>query len=306
MERSGTLISAYQPDSDLTALIERYRTGPFRPEAQVYESIAHDEADAVFGIDLRREGAWRVDNQDNDGPGVIPQVISALLSALEEAYKQLPTDLGQILARKLAEHYLKFLSIEKRKAWIYEVPLGAVHHLREVLNGLKPEEPISPEIFVKYDAPVLASTVKLWLLELDPPLALYEGWDELRKLYPTVGSAGTDENLEHRLQEVSSALQKLPKVHLSVLDTVVKHIRALVNYRHPVMCQSNVPYSLIDSTSVEESEEVYIAKVSLSLGRSQSSVTVNFDPKLTRNLFYSNSQTQGGDGVVNPRPAPYA
>lgn len=95
MERSGTLISAYQPESDLTALMERYRTGPFRPEAQVYESIAHDEADAVFGIDLRREGAWRVESQDNDGSVALPPVITALLKALDEAYKQLPTDIGE-------------------------------------------------------------------------------------------------------------------------------------------------------------------------------------------------------------------
>lgn len=150
------------------------------------------------------------------------------------------------------------------------MPLGAVHHLREVLNGLKPEEPISLEIFTNYDAPVLASTVKLWLLELDPPLALYEGWDEIRKLYPTVGSAGTDDNLEHRIQEVSNVLQKLPKVHLLVLDAVVDHIRRSVDNLLVTIQSLTVSCSLIDSTSVEESEEVYIAKISLSLGRSKS------------------------------------
>jgi hypothetical protein len=36
----------------------------------------------------------------------------------------------------------------------------------------------------KYDPPVLASAVKLWLLELDPPIALWEGWEDLRRLYP--------------------------------------------------------------------------------------------------------------------------
>jgi hypothetical protein len=76
------------------------------------------------------------------------------------------------------------VDLEKRKAWIYEVPLTAVHHLRESLNAIPPEQPIPADIVTKYDAPVLASAVKLWLLELDPPIALWEGWEDLRRLYP--------------------------------------------------------------------------------------------------------------------------
>lgn len=74
---------------------------------------------------------------------------------------------------------------EKRKSWIYEVPLPAVHHLRESLNAVPFEQPIPAELLAQYDAPVIASAVKLWVLELDPPLALWEGWEEFRKLYPT-------------------------------------------------------------------------------------------------------------------------
>lgn len=74
---------------------------------------------------------------------------------------------------------------EKRKAWIYEVPLTATHHLRESLNGIDPEQPIPADLLAKYDAPVIAGTVKLWILELDPPLATWEGWEDFRKLYPT-------------------------------------------------------------------------------------------------------------------------
>lgn len=74
---------------------------------------------------------------------------------------------------------------EKRKAWIYDIPLPAVHHLRESLNAIPPGQPFSQEMLAKYDVPVLAGCVKLWALELDPPLALWEGWDDIRKLYPT-------------------------------------------------------------------------------------------------------------------------
>ena len=65
------------------------------------------------------------------------------------------------------------------------MPLPVVYHLRETLNAVPPEEDIPHDLLQKYDAPVLASGVKLWALELDPPLCMYEGWDEMRKLYPT-------------------------------------------------------------------------------------------------------------------------
>jgi hypothetical protein len=99
IERSSTLIAAFQPETDLTALIERYRTGPFRPDPQVYESVAHDECDVVFGIDLRKwsEGAW--DGLSPTGQSEewkekenVPSVVSALLGGLTEAYKALPDD----------------------------------------------------------------------------------------------------------------------------------------------------------------------------------------------------------------------
>ncbi|KIY65071.1 hypothetical protein CYLTODRAFT_379951 [Cylindrobasidium torrendii FP15055 ss-10] len=235
-ERSSTIISAYQPESDVIALIERYRTGPFRPDAQVYESVSHDESDVLFGIDLRKwaEGGWTLaaSPEEPKKEDIIPPVLEALLKGVSEAYARLPDD------------------IEKRKAWIYEVPLQAPHHLRETLNALPPSDPIPSELVAKYDAPVIASTIKLWLLELDPPIALYEGWDEFRKLYPIVGSNLKDEDEEQRIRDLGVTLQKLPRVHLFVLDAVVKHLK-----------------ELIKSTTVEEEEEVYISKLALSLGR---------------------------------------
>ncbi|KAJ7634132.1 hypothetical protein DFH06DRAFT_679234 [Mycena polygramma] len=236
-ERSGTLIAAYLPESDLNALIERYRTGPFRPEAQVYESVSHIETDVVFGIDLRRwaEGGWDTVSSGEPRKNDVPPVLPAMLNALTEAYGRLPSD------------------IEKRKSWIYEVPLPAVHHLREALNAVPLDEPVPAEIFAPYDAPVIAGTIKLWLLELDPPLALWEGWDEIRKIYPAVGATAKSEGVDaeaQRITELGTALQRLPRVHLCVLDAVASHLR-----------------NLIDTTTVEETEEVYITKLALSVGR---------------------------------------
>ncbi|OSD03102.1 hypothetical protein PYCCODRAFT_1494927 [Trametes coccinea BRFM310] len=238
-ERVDTLIAAYQPEQDIKVLIERCRTGPFRPAPQVYESISHDESDVVFGIDLRRwadSAYWNVAGA-GERKEEAPPVLTALLGALLEAYPKLPND------------------AERRKTWIYEVPLPAVHHLRETLNAVPSMEDVPHDLLQKYDAPVLASGVKLWALELDPPLCMYEGWDEMRKLYPTVGSSANQEikpSTEQHIMELQAALQKLPKVHLLVLDTIIKHVKDLI---------------ASTSESETESNEVYITKLALSMGR---------------------------------------
>ncbi|KAH7879027.1 uncharacterized protein C8R40DRAFT_1088515 [Lentinula edodes] len=252
IERQGLLIAAFQPENDLNALIERYRTGPFRPDAQVYESVAHDESDVVFGIDLRKwsEGGWSMLMSPNEEhKETIPPVVEALLNAITAAYDKLPND------------------AEKRKSWIYEVPLPAVHHLREVLNAVPPDQPIRPEIFEPFDAPVIAATLKLWLLELDPPLGLYEFWDDYRKLYPTMGATLVvkpegEDTKEEKIKELGTMLQRLPRVHLYVLDAIVSHLKKLV-----------------ENTKVEESDEVYITKLALSIGRTV--VRPKFETELT-------------------------
>jgi hypothetical protein len=59
-----------------------------------------------------------------------------------------------------------------------------LHHLREALNGLPLDQPIPISFFEKVDVPVLAGVLKLWLLELDPPVTTWEGWEDFRKIYP--------------------------------------------------------------------------------------------------------------------------
>ena len=124
------------------------------------------------------------------------------------------------------------------------MPLNAVHHLRETLNSVPEGQDIPEDVLEKYDAPVIASALKLWLLELEPPLGLYDAWDEFRKIYPSsksafrmeihgpltlsasVGSSTkTEESQEQRLEAVAGALLKFHKVHLSVLDAILKHLK---------------------------------------------------------------------------------
>jgi len=64
--------------------------------------------------------------------------------------------------------HIAIVDIERCMAWIYEVPSSVVYHLRESLDAVHPEQPMPIDIVTKYDAPMLASAVKQWLLELDP------------------------------------------------------------------------------------------------------------------------------------------
>lgn len=78
----------------MAALIERYRTGPFRPSPQVYESVAH-ESDVLFGVDLRKwEGGWHALITGEEKKELFPPVVTALLVGLTEAYGRLPNDAG--------------------------------------------------------------------------------------------------------------------------------------------------------------------------------------------------------------------
>ncbi|CAE7217298.1 unnamed protein product, partial [Rhizoctonia solani] len=107
---------------------------------------------------------------------------------------------------------------------------------------------IPSELFEQFDVPVLAATTKLWFLELNPPLGLWETWDELRKIYPSVGAAQTE---DRRVEDLQTVLIKLPKVNLLVLDAIIKHLKELVE----------------ETLGADEPRDVYIAKLGLSIGR---------------------------------------
>jgi len=100
-ERSSTLLASYQPESDVVALIERYRTGPFRPTPHVFETVFHEEPDAVFGIDLRKWGGsgWTAARNgsidESSKKEDMPSVVRGLLGALKEVYPKLPSDEGE-------------------------------------------------------------------------------------------------------------------------------------------------------------------------------------------------------------------
>lgn len=57
----------------------------------------------------------------------------------------------------------------RRGIWLVDVPLESTHHLRNAINTGKA---IPKEVLTNYEIPVVASVLKLYLLEL-PGMVLY-------------------------------------------------------------------------------------------------------------------------------------
>ncbi|KKZ65787.1 hypothetical protein EMCG_01172 [[Emmonsia] crescens] len=126
-----------QPLGDLRYLLENYRTGAFVPRVQPYENYYGNVDEQTFGVDL--EARARADRKR------VPTIITTILTYLDNHYPDLEGD-------------------EARRAiWLHEVPLAVAHHLRNVLNNGKP---FTHEVLEKYEVPVVANVLKLYLLEL--------------------------------------------------------------------------------------------------------------------------------------------
>ena len=86
-------IETYNPEADLRSLIEGHRTGPFKPQAQVYESLEVDLPDVNFGIDLRRwagDHGWKAaTTMPRREKGAVPVVLEGLLNGIANLYEGL-------------------------------------------------------------------------------------------------------------------------------------------------------------------------------------------------------------------------
>ncbi|KAK4684344.1 hypothetical protein P7C73_g5840, partial [Tremellales sp. Uapishka_1] len=232
LQKSTSLsVEAFNPEADIVALIEGNRTGPFRPQPHIYESVESDVPEVNFGIDLRRwsgDQGWKaLVNAPPRPKGAIPDALQALLLALKEMYTSVPDD-------------------ERRKAWIYEVPLVETHMLRNLINNPQIELQDMVALVKKFNIPVAAGVVKLYLLELSPPVLGWEGWEDAKAVYPAVGA----DQERDMTSAVTSVLGRLPGAQLFVLDAVVAHLK-----------------ELISSTKSEEADAMYITKLALSVGR---------------------------------------
>jgi Domain found in Dishevelled, Egl-10, and Pleckstrin (DEP) len=126
-----------QPLGDLRYLLENYRTGGFAPKVIVYENYYNSADEQTFGVDL--EARARADRKR------VPAIITTILTFLDHRYPDLDGDEA------------------RRSVWLVDVPLHQTHRLREVLNTGKS---FTVESLEPYEIPIIASVLKLYLLEL--------------------------------------------------------------------------------------------------------------------------------------------
>jgi hypothetical protein len=126
-----------QPLGDLRYLLENYRTGGFVPRVVVYENYYNSADEQTFGVDL--EARARADRKR------VPALITTILTFLDNRYPDLEGDEA------------------RRSVWLVDVPLHQTHRVREALNTGKP---FSIEALEPYEIPIVASVLKLYLLEL--------------------------------------------------------------------------------------------------------------------------------------------
>ena len=126
-----------QPLGDLRYLLENYRTGGFVPKVIVYENYYNSADEQTFGVDL--EARARADRKR------VPAIITSILTFLDHRYPDLEGDEA------------------RRSVWLVDVPLHQTHRVRDVLNTGKA---FSLEALEPFEIPIIASVLKLYLLEL--------------------------------------------------------------------------------------------------------------------------------------------
>ncbi|KAI9652498.1 MAG: hypothetical protein M1831_006767 [Alyxoria varia] len=191
-----------QPLNDLRYLLENYRTGPFVPRVQPYENYYNSVDEQTFGIDL--EARARSDKKR------VPLIVTTILTHLDNNYPLLEGD-------------------ENRRAiWIVDVPLAATHRLRNEVNNGKP---ISSEVLARYELPIVASLLKLYLLELPDSLVSSGLYEIIKTIYSTqaAGDSNDESAASTRISVLQNTLGQLRLANIATLDAISTHFARLID-----------------------------------------------------------------------------
>ena len=117
------------------------------------------------------------------------------------------------------------------------------------------------------------------------------------------GDKDSIDEQEH-LEALKMALLRLPKVHLYVLDAILLHLRALVFRFYFLGVILIIDIRLIDKTEVDETDEIYMTKLGLSMGRSEFLLSF-IDVKLRVVLAILRPKFETGVSVQDRHPAAF-
>ncbi|KAL9612862.1 MAG: hypothetical protein Q9167_002546 [Letrouitia subvulpina] len=185
-----------QPLGDLRYLLENYRTGPFVPRVQVYDNYYNTVDEQTFGVDL--EARARADRKR------VPIIVTTILTFLDNHYPDLEGDEA------------------RRSIWLVDVPLAATHHLRNAINTGKA---VPHEVLERYEIPIVASALKLYLLELPDSLVSSQVYEIVKTIYSTPDSSTSS---EARISVLQNTLGQLRLANIATLDAITTHFTRLI------------------------------------------------------------------------------
>ncbi|KAJ5356519.1 Fps/Fes/Fer/CIP4 homology [Penicillium concentricum] len=205
-----------QPLGDLRYLLENYRTGGFVPKIQAYENYYGSVEEQNFGVDL--EARARADRKR------VPILITTILTYLDNRKKSM--EYVRILETTLTNPtgYPELEGDETRRMiWLTEVDLSTTHKLRQVLNNSKADY---AEVLPRFEIPVIASVLRLYLLELPDSLVSSQVYEIVKTIYSTTAHETTEEG---RIKVLQSTLGQLRLVNIATLDAIMTHFTRLID-----------------------------------------------------------------------------
>lgn len=195
-----------QPQGDLRYMLENYRTGGFIPKVTPYENYYGSVDDQTFGVDL--EARARADKKR------VPLIVTAILTFLDNHYPDLEGDEA------------------RRSIWLADVPLAATHHLRNIVNN---GAAIPRDVLERYEIPIVASVLKLYLLELPDSLVSSTVYDIIKTIYTTTTDAvpnpisSDSPTSAPRIKVLQSTLGQLRLNNIATLDAITTHFTRLID-----------------------------------------------------------------------------
>ncbi|CAN6597954.1 rho-GTPase-activating protein Rgd2p [Trichomonascus vanleenenianus] len=185
------------PANDLRYALESYRTGPFSPKVTVYDNYYNSTEEQTFGVDL--ELRCRGDKKR------VPFVVSAVLSHMDSQYPILENDEVRL------------------GVWTVSVPLKSTHALRKEINTGKQ---FQKQILQGYEAPIVASVLKLYLVELPDSLVPSQFYDIIKAIY---SQHGNDDDPRARISALQNTFAQLRLTNIATLDAIMTHLTRLTS-----------------------------------------------------------------------------
>ncbi|KAG2221470.1 hypothetical protein INT45_005011, partial [Circinella minor] len=226
-----------KPDKDVQFIVEQYHTGRFCPRPPLYVNYFHGAAiDQLFGVSLEEYAHIH--------KVVVPPLISQGLSAIESSkfftnlQRRYENACFKFRRRKKkvvrgkknnnnnnSSLNFYYINVERTKMWTSEIQLDQAHEARERLNIPSLSLVLMSQNLERYDVMVLASLIRLYLLELPECLLTFELYDPIKLLYT---NQHLDNNL--RLASIGKLLTTLPASNFYTLKELLEHFHRLLAY----------------------------------------------------------------------------